>query len=871
MRPGDSVAQLVVEALRALAASNHVDPRAIEDAVREPATLIDLAERNQHIVVLEDLHNGETEEVTALLETIARYARDSRWIITTRQDPALPPHIAEQVLALGAMRDADLRKLASSVTGAPTSDEIVRAARGSPWRLRQLAFGARLDDEEDLLVHVSADARRLLEHMVHLDLPLRSSVLATIAPMPPAAEMVLLERRGMVERRSGGLRLHDVTRATLAARPGAAVDLSAMTSVLERSDEPAAIIEAARLHLESQNVASAERLLRAKQGLLAEAGFAPRLWHLLEASGDERLRDVRRHVAVAVRTVDALRWATAQEPPDELDDRLAWLRALSLGGDFRRTAAAAREMAARALKAGDEAVAIEATLLEARALYAGGRPDEGVAILRACLTKDRARAARRDAMLARCLSSIGAYREALALVDDLERRLDLEPDARREVQQHRAAVLFSTGRLKETQRALGEGDVEISASPRTILREVHVAVEGGELSRANEQLEALRRFPALPPVERMHSLTARARLCVATGELDAAERCVDELLGTATQGAAARIYYWARVIRLVVTTILGRPLPTLAWPEQIPAPSGVHGVWLATYERLYALRRGTRAPRPPAIPEIVTLQVQSLTTDAEEALHDGALPVALEQASAARDLARKNALVLLEADAVRLRVEILACLQRWADVAREAKTLRALADAMPSPRYMIEADLCARLAEPLPDVNALRTIARATTQAPEAARRAQRLLGLDTRVDALDTLVVLAARKHWSRVRIEHLADAAAPGRPASWGIDLVRRVVHIDGKEPVSLRRHTLLLQLLGACALAGGPASKAQLAREIWAVPTYHPLRDDGRIQVAVSRLRKLLDEGGAAEHLLTEGDAYAIARPCWVLREA
>src|SRR5262249_31584180 len=159
--------------------------------------------------------------------------------------------------------------------------------------------------------------------------------------------------------------------------------------------------------------------------------------------------------------------------------------------------------------------------------------------------------------------------------------------------------------------------------------------------------------------------------------------------------------------------------------------------------------------------------------------HDGAAPRALEHVNAALDLARRNGIVLLEADARRLRADIFACLQRWADVAREAKALRALADAMPSPRFMIEADLSARLAEPLPDINALRAIAGAKERAPEAARRARRLLGFDAPVDALDELVVRAAQKHWSRVRIEHLADAGAPARPASWGIDLVRRVVH--------------------------------------------------------------------------------------------
>jgi hypothetical protein len=186
---------------------------------------------------------------------------------------------------------------------------------------------------------------------------------------------------------------------------------------------------------------------------------------------------------------------------------------------------------------------------------------------------------------------------------------------------------------------------------------------------------------------------------------------------------------------------------------------------------------------------------------------------------------------------------------------------------MPSKRYATEARLLSVLASDVPDVGALCAIAEARAYAPEAARRARRLLDLAAPEDALDKVVLAAVRARWRRTRIEQI-DAGDD--PAPWGIDLVRREVYVDRDRAIPMRRHGVLLKVLEVCASSAGPVPKEQLAREVWGVTRYHPHRDDARIQMAVSRLRRLVEPDGERERVLTLGDAYALARPLWLLRE-
>ena len=62
-----------------------------------------------------------------------------------------------------------------------------------------------------------------------------------------------------------------------------------------------------------------------------------------------------------------------------------------------------------------------------------------------------------------------------------------------------------------------------------------------------------------------------------------------------------------------------------------------------------------------------------------------------------------------------------------------------------------------------------------------------------------------------------------------------------------------------------ANGHVSKEALVREVWGQKGYHPLRDDKRLQVAIHRLRMLVEpEPRAPRWILRDGDGYRLGAP-------
>jgi len=49
--------------------------------------------------------------------------------------------------------------------------------------------------------------------------------------------------------------------------------------------------------------------------------------------------------------------------------------------------------------------------------------------------------------------------------------------------------------------------------------------------------------------------------------------------------------------------------------------------------------------------------------------------------------------------------------------------------------------------------------------------------------------------------------------------------------------------------------------LARAVWNVREYHPLRDDKRIQVAFMRLRRAVEDGKRPRRILSTPEGYAV----------
>jgi DNA-binding response OmpR family regulator len=88
-----------------------------------------------------------------------------------------------------------------------------------------------------------------------------------------------------------------------------------------------------------------------------------------------------------------------------------------------------------------------------------------------------------------------------------------------------------------------------------------------------------------------------------------------------------------------------------------------------------------------------------------------------------------------------------------------------------------------------------------------------------------------------------------------------LRRSVWLADGRRVDLSTSPTSLRILETLADAGGSATKDQLARAVWDVGTYHPLRDDKRIQVAMRRLRMAIEEDPASPvRVLTTRDGYA-----------
>jgi len=114
VRPGHPAEDLRLQLIRILARAQGIErmdwANVVSDDDTALGTLLDLAESGQWWVVLDDLHHNQTPMATALLEQLARYARHSRWIVTSRE---IPPSslIRPAVLVLSSLPDEALRRL----------------------------------------------------------------------------------------------------------------------------------------------------------------------------------------------------------------------------------------------------------------------------------------------------------------------------------------------------------------------------------------------------------------------------------------------------------------------------------------------------------------------------------------------------------------------------------------------------------------------------------------------------------------------------------------------------------------------------------------------------------------------------------------
>ena len=882
LRGGDPLEPPALAAARALMRAQGTERVDWSEMLGAPDALatfaLDLADAQDRWVVLDDLHHARSADVESFLLQLVRYARSSRWIVTMRDAPR-GEDLERSGIRLGAMGREELLELAAALSPSSPREALDRAvldADGSPWRLRQVHAKTPRDHAlapGDVDKVLSRETVEFLRVLALVSPPIPEAVLDAIAPRP-AEPLADLERRALIERTAEGLRLHELTRAILPPLD-AATDPSCLAAKAGRAlgcaREPALRLEGIRLML-SAGVDPSGALDEGGDELLA-AGYAPGLWSVLE-SAPRRLvteRVDRWRLYAAIQLGDSHVLARVRAPDDPSTEvELSWATLLSMKGELAAADARAASAARRATRDGDTHTACDAGILRARCLGNLGKQQEALGIVESLVPPDALRAARVEGLRTLLLVHVGRPDDALASADRLAAALpELQWPARAEIGQRVVLAYYYLGRLREAATAFDEtvaadqpGSVRFDVG--RMLRQARgcVAVDGGDLERAQREFDAVEPYLGYGSLLRDFVVVARAVMALTAGDLDACDRRCADLEGRAIPSQIAHDVAATRLQALVLAR--AEPLEPRAIPDGDHV--GRTAPRLARVE--LALRAGRLAPRdaiaavadPGWEPE---MRIRARIIAAEARLIEGDAEAAIADATAAIAMADEHGYVVREAEARQLLCDAFVVAGRDASHRAEADALAAFVAPIGSPRFDRAARLHVALANPAgPDPATLEALA-AAEPALCAGTRARRLFGGPCG-DALDRLVIDAFAARASHVA-PVLVSASAPSSrwQPGWGIDAVAtRVWSADGRS-VDLARHPVSWALLACLAARRGAASKEEIVVDVWKERAYHPLRHDNRLQAAVRKLRvQIEDDPAHPARFVTTADGYALA---------
>lgn len=876
----EEILQQVLGALTEARGEGEIDWEAIQGDVEAlTAEVIDAAESGPWWVLLDDLHHGEPYDVENLLGRLARYARKSRWMITTRMDPRITePSVMS--LGLGAMAAEELESLARSwgaPPAAPSDDLLTRAvhvAAGSPWLLQQCLATGRAEPaftREDLLGGLSTSAGQLLEVLSVLEVALPEELIARMVPLPSAEERAELVRRGLVEHRAEGLRAHEVVRGVLQA-PGAGGDAARWRRVagpiLLKTEASAIAVEGVRLLLDDSQIDEVVAFLDERAERLIETGYAPRLWKLLEPRADERLAGWRVRCATALGNPTALykvqqpRGATPQE-------RVEWAHTLFMQGQIEDARAIAEEIREQAREPRDR---FEGGLLAARCLAVRGDTVAAKRELEGVPTPDADAVARRDAALAMLLGGTPAGAEAAALGDALRRDLgELSVSTQREVAFGAAYGYRAEGKLTDASGLLRTVQTSPTGSllhhfeaRRALWLRAVIQLDRGDLAGAQQSLERLEPYLRGPSLLRPYVMATQITLQIAQGRLDDLERILADVRQEAVLFATGDCLLEVHALHVHLASLRAEREERL----EPPGASTREAELLHLRQVEHLVLRGDHPPAASLerIAEQAGRGIRPLCRAvlARVALLRGDPHTALSEASQGVRDANESGHRLRAAEARQVQCEILVELGRTVELAAAARELRALAEQLPSARFAFEAELLEMLAADEPDLAELEDIAGRPDVAPAASRRARLLLGGEPAHDALDARLVERVRQRpgWRAPQLVSELPPSESGQwHVGWGLDEPHRRVWLPGGRWIDFSKRPLHWRILEAIAAHGGTASKEEIVLAVWEEPEYHPLRHDTRLQVAVRKLRELLeDTPSEPRRLVTTEDGYA-----------
>ncbi len=768
------------------------------------------------------------------------------------------------------MSNDDLERLARQWVADADPHDVMRAvtrATGSPWMLLQLLVTGARDplEEHGLLSGLPESAAELLGALALLEVPLPMSVLATFAPDPGPEAIGALEQRGIVQRSASGLRLHDVARGMLRSNEQTGRDTAragAVADALAAHDLPETALEAARLHAETGSWARVRSLLDERAPALLGQGFAPRLWRILADATHPDVAEWRLRCAAELGNPTAL--ARVQRPTaDDPAATLAWARTLRAQGDARE----ALEVLARLIDANANArLRSEADLLASACLRQLGRHAEAAErVADGPPGEDADLVLGREAARAVALALSGDVPPEVAL-GELRRMMDA-PDLTPEAARDLGEALEVLGSLPEahdmaTVARAGFAPV-LLASREALLLDARIGLASGRLDAARRSADEVRVYARgaslLVPVLHVVDLTRR----LVAGELDGldplAAACAAEVAGSDARAEAE-----LASVRITLATLRADDAHEVAAiPEHARASRA--GSRAALREALREVRRtGIAVPHDVEAgrqEEVLGLRIAGTT-----ALTTGDAARATAALAEAVRVARRWSLSVLEAEARHELCDALACAERFTDLATEADALNELARSMGSERFVHEAAWLAAAARNEMGPGPLERAAGREEVAPVGARRARAILGGEPPLDHVDLRVLesltASGRTHVFETILAPpptLFDEQRERWVPGWGIDDLSHSAWLsDGREVALAGLPWRILATLAA----RGEASKEDLVLGAWEEREYHPGRHDGRLHVAMRKLREQLgDSGERPSRIVTTDRGYAL----------
>ncbi|MDI1434569.1 hypothetical protein [Polyangium sorediatum] len=808
---------------------------------------IELAERARAVVLVDDLHAVDHDLTERLLFSISRHARASRFVVMTRTRPR-HEELADKALRIEPLPEDDLVRLVrrcAPLRSAPEAAALAREAMGSPFRARRLVLSQGADPGGSLLVDLGDEAKRAVQ-------ALRVLRFAVALPAHVARE---LDERGLIRLTAGGVRLDDRLRSLVDTEPLDAEARRFALSLVLHTEGPAAAFEAVRLTIEEGDAALGASLLDERLFTLCAAGYAEGLFELLGRLESPALLGHRLGCADWIHGGASLAWATALPEPADPHVRLLWCRLLVHGA----AVAQARDTARALAEYGPLDVQTDAALLLADILRHTAEVDASVALLERIEVHNPSQRIDRDLRLATALMLRGDFARATDMLASMPDQLQgLRVEERRRLRATLASALLASSRFRELERVLGPGEPPADCRPTELFAHLALAVERGRFGLGQRLLDRVEPFidesVYLRFVHRYNTL--RLRLFAGPGQ--GLEELARELAFDAPLFKLPELVVWALCAKAAVDVTHAPPATLADLPAGMAVPEGTARVLHEAWQGIVAARRGAATASftaPPDLPTDVGLVARR--AEAEAALAREELDQADGILEGALDIAQREGFAIEEANLLALLLDVRLLRAARGTSARTlaeliARTLAQAAERLGSTRLAAEARLATWLVSDRRDPAVLLEMAE-DPASPVVRRRARGLLGREVTLDALDRRIV------------ERSAHVVTRSEDLVVVLDLEQRTLRLPSGKQVDLSSADLHVRILEVLVRGGGRATKQNLVLGAWGLASYHPHRDDKRLQVAVHRMRQVLEENPKEPALLLrDEDGYRLGAP-------